>query len=136
MSTQGTRLFAVLAAISVTLVSGTIQAYASLCQPAEKTTQEACCPGEGQGMQTENCTMDGCDCTISSKPTQQEDAPAVIPANAPTWDVPVTADSERLPSFQDEPPRSENVLISRDQGPPKELHYSANGLRAPPSQRA
>ena len=136
MSVRGTRLFAVLAAISVTLASGTIQAYALLCQPAEAVVQDACCPGEGQGMQTESCTMDGCDCTIGSKPAQQKDAPAVIPANAPTWDVPVIADSEQQPSLGDRPASPVNVVIYRDRGPPKDRHCAANGLRAPPSQRA
>ena len=105
-------------------------------QPAEQTVQEACCPGESQGMQTESCTMDGCDCTIDSKPTQQEDAPAVITGKAPTLDVPLTADNEQPPSLDNGSPSSDNVLISRDRGPPKKLLRSGNGLRAPPSKRA
>ncbi|MCH8979325.1 MAG: hypothetical protein IH945_08810 [Armatimonadetes bacterium] len=136
MIVRSSKLLAVLTATVLTLASGTIQAYASLCQPADKVVQQACCPAEDQGVQSEDCTMGGCDCTITSKPAQQEDAPAVVPTNAPAWVVPAVSDSEKLPSFDVGPPRSENVVILRDRAPPKGPQSSANGLRAPPSQRA
>ena len=136
MKGRSSKLLAVLTVAVLTLASGTIQAYASLCQPADKVVQQACCPAEDQGMQSEDCTMGGCDCTITSKPAQQEDAPAVIPANAPSWDVSAVADSRQLPSFDVRPASSQNVVTYRDRAPPKEPQNSANGLRAPPSQRA
>ncbi len=136
MKGRSSKLLAVLTVAVLTLASGTVQAYASLCQPADKVVQQACCPAEDQGMQSEDCTMGGCDCTIASKPAQQEDAPAVIPANVPSWDVSAVADSEQPPSLDVGPARSENVVIRRDRAPPREPQGSANGLRAPPSQRA
>ena len=136
MKGRSSKLLAVLTVAVLTLASGTIQAYASLCQPADKVVQQSCCPAEDQGMQSEDCTMGGCDCTIGSRTQQQEYSPAVVPANAPSWDVPVNADSEQHPVFDDRPPTSKGVHVYRDRAPPKDRHCSANGLRAPPSQRA
>lgn len=136
MNLRSTKLLAVLTAAVLTLASGTIQAYASFCLPAEKVTQEACCPNADHGMQTEDCEMDGCDCTFESQPTEQKDSPATISAKAPTWDVPVIEESEQAPTFDDEPPICENVVTYRDRAPPTEPDFSGHGLRAPPSLRA
>ena len=136
MNVRSNKLLAVLAAAVLTLASGTIQAYASFCQPAERVTQEPCCPNAGHGMQTEGCTMDGCDCTFGSQRTQQKDSPATVSAKAPTWDVPVIEESEQAHTFDDEPPISEKVVTYRDRAPPTEPDFSGHGLRAPPSLRA
>ncbi|MCH7903038.1 MAG: hypothetical protein IH944_00560 [Armatimonadetes bacterium] len=136
MQVRSTKLLAVLTAAVLTLASGTIQAYASFCQPAEKVTQEACCPNGDHGVQAEDCEMDGCDCSFDSQPTEQKDSPATVSAKAPSWDVPMTEESERTPSFDDEAPISEIVVTYRDRAPPTGPDLSGNGLRAPPSQRA
>ena len=80
--------------------------------------------------------MGGCECTIQSKPLQQEDAPAVMAAKAPTWDSPAVVVSDEQPIFDARLPRSDTVLSIRDRGPPKEPDISGNRLRAPPSLRA
>ena len=131
MNVRSSRLLAVLTAAVLTLASGTIQVYASFCQPAEKAVQEACCPDGDRGMQTEDCTMDGCDCTFDSSPTQQQDSPAVTAGTTPTWDVSVTATSEQLSTFDDSPVRCDPVVTYRDRGPASVLAISGNGLRGP-----
>lgn len=136
MNVRNSKLLAVLTAAVLTLTSGTIQAYASFCLPAEKVAQEACCPNADQGVQAEDCAMDGCDCTIDSQPTRPDQSPGHIAAKAPTWDFAATADSDQTPTFDDEAPISENVVTYRDRAPPTGPVLSGNGLRAPPSQRA
>ena len=136
MNVRSNKLLAVLAAAVLTLASGTIQAYASFCQPAEKVTQEACCPTADHGAQAKACSMDGCDCSFDSQPTRPDQSPANTAAKAPTWDFVATADSDQAPSFNDEAPISENVGTYRDRAPPSGPDFSGNGLRAPPSQRA
>ena len=136
MRDSRSRLLAVLTVAVMTLASGTIQAFASLCQPADKAVQESCCPTQDQGVQTEDCQMGGCDCTIDSSPVQQEDSPALVPGKAPTWDVPVNAEAQRLPQIESGPVKSDVINTHRERGPPKQPDTSCNGLRAPPSQRA
>lgn len=136
MKVRHTKLLAVLTAAVMTLASGTIQAYASVCQPAEKATQDACCPDDSQVVQAQSCTMDGCNCSIDTLPTQNNDSPAVAAAKAQTLDVPVTADSVQEPSFDAVPHDTTLVVSHRERAPPNEPDTSGHGLRAPPSQRA
>ena len=136
MNVRGSKLLAVLTAAVLTLASGTIQAYASFCQPAEKVEQESCCPSAEQDMQAEACTMDGCDCTIESQPTKPDQSPINSAPRASTWDFVAIADSDQPPSIDDEAPISDVVATYRDRAPPTTPDLFGNGLRGPPSPRA
>lgn len=136
MRLRSNSLLAVLTVAALTLASGTIQAYVSLCQQAEIPVQESCCPNQDQSIQAEDCPMGGCDCTIGNLPVQQDDSPALVPSNGPTWAVPAIADSRQLPQFESAPPRSEVIRTNCVRGPPQQLDASCNGLRAPPNPSA